>query len=197
MRWILAAIFSLLALQAAGQAVPGPLTKLVQRDPLGFADDVAVIIAGFGKGDAIDRAGLRNLVAMERADARAMALRRLQGADLDGDGAISGGEMRIKAAALAAAARGRLILYFGKADLQGDDAVSADELQIYAETVARGDFSDARAAEIYAIIGFDKNADGRVTLDEVRAAIGLAAAPKSGSASGGGSGDEIDQKLKI
>ncbi len=173
MKWITLLLLIWVPRMAPAQVLPDALTAQVQRDPAGYLEDVAVLIAGYGRNGAIDALGLQNVVAMERADARAMALRRLQGADLDGDGAIGGDELRIKAAASASAARGRLIVYFGKADLDRDTTVSAAELQAYANLVALQDFSEEKAAKLYAVLGFDQNGDAWVTLAEVRAALAL------------------------
>jgi len=188
MLWALALILGFLPFVAMAQGVPDAVAAQVERNPEKYLDDLAVMIAGYGTDGAIDGPALQNVVAMARADARAMAMRRLQGADLDGDGAIDGDEMRVKAAASASSARGRLILYFGKADLDGDDHVSADELQAYANLVAQQTFSEEKAAAVYAVLGFDKNGDGQVTLAEVKAAIALVSSAKAG---------EVPQKLKI
>lgn len=173
MKWILVLIGMLTPFVAKAQVLPQALAAQVERNPEQYLDYLAVLIAGYGRNGAIDAQGLQNIVAMERADARAMAIRRLQGADLDGDGAIDGEEMRIKAAASASAARGRLILYFGKADFDRDDHVSVDELQAYANLVALQDVSEDRAAKVFAVMGFDQNSDGWVTLAEVKSMIAL------------------------
>lgn len=173
MKWFCGIVLILMPVVAGAQVLPESLAAQVARDPDAYLDDLAVLISGYGKNGAIDGQGLQNFVAMERADARAMALRRLQGADLDGDGAILGDEMRIKAAASAAAARGRLILYFGKADLDRDDKVSANEVQAYANMVALQSISEEKAAKVYAVLGFDQDGDGWVTLAEAKALIGL------------------------
>lgn len=192
MKWITLLLLMLVPRMVPAQALPDGLAAQVQRDPTGYLEDVAVLIAGYGRNGAIDALGLQNVVAMERADARAMALRRLQGADLNGDGAIGGDEMRIKAAALASAARGRLIVYFGKADLDRDSTVSADELQTYANLVALQDFSDEKAAKIYAVMGFDQNGDAWVSVAEVRAALAL-----TGSGPQKLAPQKIEDKFKI
>jgi hypothetical protein len=171
--WVYAALMAILPQMAAAQDIPDSVAAQIGRDPEGYFEDIAVIIAGYGSGGAIDAAGLQTLVALARADARALGFRRLQGADLDGDGAIAGDEMRSKAAASAAGARGRLMVNFAKADGNGDDMVSAEELQTYANAVALENFSNQRAAQVYAVMGFDSNGDGRVTVAEVRSAIDL------------------------
>ena len=189
MQWVLAVFLTMMPVMVTAQGIPADLAARVEGDPQKYMDDLAVMIAGFGQNGAIDGPGLRNVVAMARADARAMAMRRLQGADLDADGAIAGDEMRVKAAASAALARGRLVLYFGKADLDGDDHVSADELHAYANLVAQQIYSEDKVAAVYAILGFDGNGDGRVTLAEVETAIAFAGS--------GATNRKIKQKLKV
>lgn len=189
MRWIFAIILSVLPMLAHAQDLPATLAAKIERSPEKFLDDLVVIITGYGKDGAIDLVGLQNLVAMERAQARATGFWRLQDADLDGDGAIAGGEMRHKAAASDARARGRLILYFGKADANADGRVSADELQAYANAVALESYSEDRAAQLYAVMAFDNNRDGRVTLPEAKAGIDLTlsrAAQENAGQEGGG-----------
>ena len=181
MRWIVAIILAVLPLWAVADAVPKSVTAKVSRDAEKYVDEVSVMIDGFGIGGAIDRAGLQNIVAMARAEARAMAFRRLQGADLDGDGAIATPEMQVTAAAASAVARGRLVLYFGKADRDGDGTVAQAELQAYANAVALASFSEAKAQAIYAVIGFDGNGDGRVTLAEAITAINALASEQGNS----------------
>lgn len=171
MQWILAVLLGIVPMMVLADGLPQAVVAQVARDPDKYLEDLAVLIAGFGQDGAIDAAGLQNMVAMARADARAVAFRRLQGADLDGDGAIGGAEMRVKAAALAAAARGRLIVNFGKADLDGDDQVTVAELQGYANQAAEQAFGAEKAAGVMAILALDGDGDGRVTLAEAEAAL--------------------------
>jgi hypothetical protein len=173
MRWIFALILLGLPVLAHAQDLPAALAGKIERKPDKYLAYLVVIITGYGKDGAIDMAGLQSIVAMERAEARATGFWRLQDADLDGDGAIAGDEMQVKAAASDARARGRLILYFGTADANADGRVSADELQSYANAVALESYSEDQAAQLYAIMAFDKNRDGRVTLPEAKAGIDL------------------------
>lgn len=188
MRIVLTLALMLWPALAPAQEGAAALARQIERDAEGVLEDVSVIILGYGTGGAMDCAALENLVALERADARALGFRRLQGADLDGDGAIAGAEMRAKAAASSAAARGRLMVYFAKADGDGDDLVSAPELQTYANAVALSFFSPRKEAQLYALMGLDADGDGRVTLDEARAAIGQIAAKSSSRKAKGGAG---------
>jgi len=177
MRWLMVILMMWPA--AAWADWPKVLVAQVQRNPGKYLDDMAVMIAGYGTDGAIDAVALHNVVALTRAQARASALQRLLGADLDGDGAIAGAEMRVRAATLAATARGRLVTYFAKADTAGDDRVIAAELQAYANGAAQHAFSEDKAAAVYAVMGFDSNGDGRVTLAEVTAGIVAVSVPRA------------------
>jgi len=176
----MAMIFGFWPLLVLAGGLPQSVVVQVERNPDKYLDDLAVMIAGYGTDGAIDAAALRNVVMIARAEARAMAFNRLQGADLDGDGAVAGAEMRVSAASEAASARGRLVLNFAKADADGDDLVTEVELRAYANAAAQKAFSEDKAAAIYAIMGFDTNDDGRVTLPEVRAAIATVALARKG-----------------
>ncbi len=187
MRWIFGAFLGLLAVPSVAAAVPDALVKRIMADPASYLDGVAVLIAGFGTAGAIDRAGLDNVVALARASGRAVALRRLQGADLDGDGAVTAVEIGVTEAASAAVTRGRLAVYFAKADADGNGAVSAAELQAYAGAAALAAYDEARAGQLRAVLGFDGNADGRVTLDEVKVGVaGLGQPPAAALRRGAG-----------
>lgn len=190
MQWILAVLVGIIPLMVLADSLPQSVSARIERDPEKYLDELAVLIEGFGRGGAIDDAGLRNMVAMARADARALAFRRLQGADLDGDGAIGGDEMRITAAALAAAARGRLMVNFGKADLDGDNLVTVAELQGYANAVAQQAFSADKEAAVLGIMVLDGDGDGRVTVAEARTALAQLASTQSGER-------EIHNQLQI
>lgn len=175
MRWVMGILGMLFAMSAMAQDIPKSVVAKVNRDAQKYIDDISVLIDGFGAEGAIDRAGLENVVAMARAEGRALAFRRLQGADLNGDGAIAFSEMQVTAAAASAVSRGRLILYFGKADQDGDSQVTAPELQSYANSVALETFSAQKAQAMFAILTFDGDADGRVTKAEVAAGVGALA----------------------
>ena len=179
MRWIFGVFLGLLAAPADAGAVPDAVAKRIVADPAAYLEGVAVLIAGYGAAGAIDRAGLDNVVALARASARAVALRRLQGADLNGDGAVTAVEIGVTKAASAAVTRGRLAVYFAKADGDGDGAVSAAELQAYAGAAALAAYDEARASQLRAVLGFDGNGDGRVTLDEVKAGVAALGQPPS------------------
>lgn len=174
MRWLIAIV--MMWPVAALADWPKVLVAQVQRDPVKYLDAMAVMIAGYGHDAALDAVALHTVVALARADARALALQPLQRADLDGDGTVALAEMQLRAGTEAAALRGRLVLAFGKADADGDGRVTAVELQAYANATAQKTFSEDKAAAIYAMMSFDGNGDGRVTLAEVSAGIGAVSA---------------------
>ena len=175
MRWVLAMIIGQWPLGLVAEGLPQSVVVQVERNPDKYLDNLAVMIAGYGTDGAINAAALRNVVLMARAEARATALNRLQGADLDGDGAIAGPEMRVSAASASARARGQLVLNFAKADADGDDLVTEVELRAFANAAAQKAFSEDKEAAVYAILGFDTDGDGLVTLPEVKAAIATVA----------------------
>lgn len=190
MRFLLALTVMLVPLGALAEGLPKAVQSKIKRDAAGYLADLTVLIEGFGQNGAIDAKGLRNVVLLARAEARALALRRLQGADLDGDGTISGEEVAIAAAAASAVARGRLKANFAAADGNSDGRVTMEELQAHANGVALEAFSPAKEAAMLAVLGFDGDGDGRVTLAEVRAAVAaLASSP--------GQAKEIQNEFQI
>jgi len=174
MRYVLALVLSLalmpLAAVAEG-ALPKSVQSKVRHNATGYVADLTVLIEGFGQDGAIDAQGLRNVVLLARAEARALAFRRLQGADLDGDGAITGAEVAVAAAAASAVARGRLKVNFAAADGDGDGRVTSVELQAYANEVALAAFSSDKEAAMLAVLQFDGDGNGWVSVSEVQAAV--------------------------
>lgn len=161
----------LMAGMARADGLSEAVLRVVREDPAPFLQLASDLIHGFGSDQGIDAAGIDRFVALERAAARASALRRLQVADLDFDGAVTGPEMAVLAAAAAAKSRGRLWDVMEKADGNGDGTVSGNEMQLWARGEALRGFSAEKEALARGVLGFDGNADGRVTLDEVRAAL--------------------------
>ena len=173
-------LLSLLCLLSLLAALPAPaevptlpdaVGKRIKSAPEAFVEAAAVLIMGYGGEDGIDRAGVENYIALERSGARASALRRLLAADLDGDGAVTAVEMAVAAAAASATQRGRLWALQARADADGNGVVSAVEVGVHAQAEAMKGFSEARAQAARAILGFDGDGDGWVTLDEVRAVV--------------------------
>lgn len=154
-----------------GQGLSEAVLSKVKSDPEPFLDLAANLIHGYGGANGIDRAGVERFVALERAEGRAAALRRLQMADLDFDGAIARSEMAVLVAAAAAKARGRLWALFERADSDGDSLVAATELLDFGREEALASFSATDEALVRSVLSFDANADGWVALQEVKAAV--------------------------
>lgn len=171
MRAVLTWVFMMLASAAGAQGMSDAVLKQVQADPAPFLGLAADLIHGFGGPDGIDRAGVDRFVALERAEARASALRRLAVADLDFDGAVSAEELGVLAASVSAKSRGRLWALMEKADGNRDRVISEGEAAIFGRAEAMRAFSPGDEAVARAVLTFDANADGRVTLEEVKAAV--------------------------
>lgn len=83
--------------------------KRLKAAPEPYLELAADLIHGFGGAQGIDRAGIARFVALERAEARAGALRRIYLADLDFDITVSREEIAQVAAAASAAMRGAVV----------------------------------------------------------------------------------------
>lgn len=170
---ILLALVIWLSGQAAlwAQAVPEAVMKRLQKDPSPYLDLAADLIHGFGGAQGIDRAGIARFVALQRAEARAGAMRRLVLADLDFDGKITRAELADVAAAASAYARGRLWKLHEAADTDGDGIVASVEVEAYGRAEAMRLFSAADEAEVMSVLAFDGDNNGWVDLTEVTAAL--------------------------
>lgn len=145
----------------------------IQKNPDRYFDTASALIYGYGGPKGIDKAGIEQAIAVQRADARALALRKLMAVDLDFDGAIGGDEIAAVGAAANAVARGRLWQMFAAADADGDSGVTAEELAAWGLVQAMDRVSAADAAETMAVLEFDSDKNGWVNIGELRA--GLAA----------------------
>lgn len=153
---------------AALQGVPEAMAKRLQRAPDDFVEDAASLILGYGQGGGIDREGITQYVQVERARARASALRRMWEADLNADGAVTGAELGVLVAAAEARYRGRMLLTHEAADGDADGTVTAVEMLAKANVMALDQFSAADEERTMGMLYLDLDADGRLTLDEVR-----------------------------
>lgn len=171
LRLVALALLVARAAPMAAQTLPEPVLNRLAQDLPPFLELAANLIHGFGTADGIDRAGVDRFVALERAATRASALRRLQLADLDFDGSITAAELQVLADAAAAKSRGRLWALMERADLDGDRVVSVAELDAFGRAEAMAGFSAMDEAIARAVLTFDGDANGRVTLEEVKAAV--------------------------
>jgi hypothetical protein len=153
---------------AALAGVPEALAKRLRRAPDDFVADAASLILGYGRDGGIDRAGIAQFVAVERARARAGALRRMWEADLSADGSVTRAELGVLVAAAEARYRGRMMLTHEAADADADGTVTSVEMLARANVMALDQFSAADEERVMAMLSLDLNADGSLTLDEVR-----------------------------
>jgi hypothetical protein len=185
MRWILMVVMLMMGLPAWAQeadeaevaeapmpaalaGVPDAMAKRLRRAPDDFVEDAASLILGYGRDGGIDRDGIGQFVAVERARARAGALRRMWEADLDADGSVTTVELGVLVAAAEARYRGRMLLTHEAADADADGTVTAVEMLAKANVMALDMFSAADEERVMAMLSLDLNGDGSLTLDEVR-----------------------------
>ena len=171
MHGLLIWIFAICAGPLSAGGLSEAVLKQLSSDPEPFLDLAADLIHGYGGPQGIDLAGVDRFGALERAEARASALRQLAAADLDFDGAVNADELAALAAAASAKTRGRLWALHEAADQDGNRVVSAAETAVWARAEAMRLFSPAEEAVARAVLTFDADANGWVTLDEVKAAV--------------------------
>ncbi|NUB43340.1 hypothetical protein GEU84_003000 [Fertoebacter nigrum] len=144
------------------------LAKRLRDNPERFVETVTGLILGHGTGGGIDAAGIDRFIAVERAAARASALRRLLAADLDDDGTVTAEESAVIVALAAARQRGRLHLGFQRADADGNGRITPSELRRTAQAAAEAALPEAEAAQWRSLLALDADSNGSLTLSEVR-----------------------------
>jgi len=170
------AVSALLWVQGAtAQAQESPLDRAMQANPDRFEARMLDLVAGFGGPDGLTRDGIAAHVALERAAARAGAMRRLLAMDLDADGAVQRDELRVVQQAASAGARGRMERQFAAADADGDGLVSAEEIAADGKAAGLRALGEEEEAQVFATLTLDADGDGALTADELRAAIARSA----------------------
>jgi Ca2+-binding EF-hand superfamily protein len=155
---------------ADGSALDGAMG----RDPDRFAARITDLIAGFGGPEGLTAAGIEEHILLERAAARASALRRMLAMDLDADGMLDGAELAVTQRAASASGRGRLDRQFRAADLDGDGRVDAEELAADARAAGLRALSEEEAAMLRALLTLDRDGNSALSVDEIEAAAALA-----------------------
>ena len=156
--------------------VPAKLAKRLATNPGAVLAAAGDLIHGHGTNGGIDRQGILQAVALDRAAARARAALPLIAADLDADGQVTGPEMAVVAAATGAAWRGRLMRAQAQADGDGDGVVTRVETFAFAEAEAMRRVDAADEARLMAYLTLDLDGDGRLTQIEVEEAAERASA---------------------
>lgn len=170
MRLILMTIFTVFAAPALGQGLPSAVLTSVKADPGPFLTLAGNLIREFGTDQGVDQGGIDRFVTLGRSAARASA-RRLQRADVDFDGAVTGGEFAAYVAGMDGAAQTRLWGQQQMADRDGSGVLSPNELSAYGQDAALTALSPVDESLARSILAFDSDANGYVSLQEVTAAI--------------------------
>jgi EF hand len=170
---VAAGVLLLVALMQSARADDGPaaLAQVMQDDPERFLTVAQDVIAGFGGPTGLTPSGIEEHVALERAAARAGAMRKLLAMDLDNDGSVDGAELGVALRAAKASARGRLERQFTAADLNADLRIDAAELRREGQAAALRSLTEAEAAALRALMTLDQDGDGALRLEEVQAAL--------------------------
>lgn len=156
---------------------PGALLARVSDQPDRFLREAAGLILGYGRDGRIDPAGIEDAIATERANLRARDVRRLLMADLDDDLNVDGRELDVAIAAASATMRGRLMGWHMDADLDRDGTVAWAELRAFAKASSLSALDEEAAGAMRAVMVFDMDGDGFVSVPEVRQALELLGAP--------------------
>lgn len=166
---------AVLAMTGMALAEETALDKAMARDPDRFAARVTDLIAGFGGPEGLTAAGIEDHIALERAAARASALRRMLAMDLDADGTLGREELAVTQRAASASGRGRLERQFRAADLNGDARLDADEIAADARAAALRALDEEEATMLRALVSLDRDGNAALSVDEIEAATALLA----------------------
>ncbi|WP_333817419.1 hypothetical protein [Tabrizicola sp.] len=161
------------ALLAAGvaRAEEDALTEAMSRNPDQFEARTIDLIAGFGGAEGLTSGQIEAHIALERAGARASALRRFAAMDLDADGAVTQEELAVSQRAASAQGRGRLARQFTAADADGSGTVDAAEITTAGAAAALAALGADEADLLRALMQLDADGNGVLTVAEVTAAV--------------------------
>lgn len=159
---------------ALAQDVQTPLAKAMEGNPGRFEATMLDLVAGFGGPDGLRREGIADHVALERASARASAMRRLMAMDLNADGDVLQEELQVAQRAASAGARGRMERQFAAADADRDGKVSAAEIAADGSAAALGALGADEEALLLAALSLDADGDGALSAQELRTAVAKA-----------------------
>jgi Ca2+-binding EF-hand superfamily protein len=147
------------------------LDKAMRKNPDRFSERAIDLIAGFGGPDGLRAAGIEEHIALERAGARASALRRFLAMDLDGDGVVGRAELAVCQRAANASTRGRMERQFAAADSNADGQVDAAELKTAGQVAGQQGLDEAEAGVLRALMTLDADGDGALLGKELLAAV--------------------------
>lgn len=147
------------------------LAKAMSRNPERFEARIIDLIAGFGGEDGLTPQGIETHIALERAGARASALRRFLAMDLDADGSVSRAELAVSQHAASAQGRGRMERQFAAADADGNGTVDAGEMAAAGTAAGLAALDEGEADLLRAVMRLDADGNGVLQAAEVSAAV--------------------------
>lgn len=169
-RLAVAVLAGLLATGAA-RAEEDALAEAMSRNPDRFEAQAIDLIAGFGGPGGLSPEGIETHIALERAAARAAALRRFLAMDLDADGAVARGELAVSQHAASARGRGRMERQFASADADGNGTVDAGEMVAAGAAAGLAALGEDEAKLLRALMQLDADGNGLLLASEVTNAL--------------------------
>lgn len=148
-----------------------PLAEAMSRNPARFESRAIDLIAGFGGPDGLTAQGIETHIALERASARASAMRRFLAMDLDADGGVNRAELATSQMAASAAGRGRMERQFSAADADGNGTVDAAEITASGSAAGLSALDEGEAGILRAMMQLDADGNGLLQASEVSAAV--------------------------
>lgn len=168
--WLVMAAAGLLA-GGSARAEEDALMEAMSRNPDRFATRAIDLIAGFGGPEGISPKEIEAHIALERAGARASALRRFLAMDLDADGEVTRDELTVSQQAASAQGRGRMERLFTQADADGNATLDAAEITAVGTAAGLQALSEAEAEMLRALMRLDADGNGLLATSEVAAAV--------------------------
>lgn len=162
-----------LGLPATAQEA-GPLDRLIGKDTDRFIGRMTDLIAGYGGPDGLTAQGIEEHIALERAGARAAALRRIMAMDLDADGTLTRDELQVSQRAASATVRGKMERQFIAADADGDGRIDPQEMMATGGAAGLRALDEDEAQALRALMTLDRDGNAALSAAEVAAAAALA-----------------------
>lgn len=166
-----AAILAGLLATGAARAEEDALADAMSRNPDRFEARAIDLIAGFGGPGGLSPEGIETHIALERAGARASAVRRFLAMDLDADGAVVRDELAVSQHAASARGRGRMERQFASADADGNGTVDAGEMAAAGAAAGLAALGEDEAKLLRALMQLDADGNGMLAASEVTAAL--------------------------
>lgn len=171
MRWLAGAMVAGLLTAGVARAEEDPLTEAMSRNPDRFEARAIDLIAGFGGPEGLRADEIETHIALERAGARASAMRRVLAMDLDADGSVTRAELAVSQRAASAQGRGRMERQFASADVDENDTVDAGEMAAFGMAAGLQALGEAEADLLRALMQLDADGNGALGTAEVAAAV--------------------------